>query len=182
MSTNGLYGFMKDGKLKITYNHFDSYPECLGKEIFNYIKNRTLSDLIKIYDSIELIDGDKKPTKEQKKKYELCSDVSVSRQSLNDWYCLLRNLQGDLFGHESYGVMIDYSMSFHEGYFPWAYVINIDNKSFDIYTNMYDTESGQYKFGIVLSLKLNRLPKVFPVNKIFKEMEKNHRKDPDNEV
>ena len=37
MGTRGLWGFRKDGKDKLTYNHFDSYPDCLGHTIVEFL-------------------------------------------------------------------------------------------------------------------------------------------------
>lgn len=33
MGTRGMYGFYRNGVTKATYNHFDSYPEWLGKKL-----------------------------------------------------------------------------------------------------------------------------------------------------
>jgi len=33
MGTRGAYGFRKNGIDKVTYNHFDSYPEQLGESL-----------------------------------------------------------------------------------------------------------------------------------------------------
>lgn len=33
MGTRGLFGLRKNNKDKTMYNHFDSYPSCLGEEI-----------------------------------------------------------------------------------------------------------------------------------------------------
>lgn len=39
MGTRGIYGFRKNKKDKTSYNHYDSYPSCLGEQMFDYIKN-----------------------------------------------------------------------------------------------------------------------------------------------
>ena len=39
MGTRGLYGFRKNGVDKVTYNHYDSYPEYLGRNILEFIRN-----------------------------------------------------------------------------------------------------------------------------------------------
>ena len=36
--TRGAYGFFSNTKVKLTYNHFDSMPEALGKEIVAFIR------------------------------------------------------------------------------------------------------------------------------------------------
>ena len=54
MGTRGLYGFRKNGKDKITYNHWDSYPEGLGQNVLNFVKETSIEELNSIYDKIIL--------------------------------------------------------------------------------------------------------------------------------
>jgi len=42
MGTRGLWGIRKDGKDKLTYNHYDSYPFLMQKDIFNFTKNTSI--------------------------------------------------------------------------------------------------------------------------------------------
>ena len=51
MSTNGIYGFRKNGEDKLTYNHCDSYFSYLGENIINFVKETPLQELNKIYDN-----------------------------------------------------------------------------------------------------------------------------------
>ena len=39
MGTSGAIGFVVDGKEFVAYNHFDSYPENLGKEVVEFIRS-----------------------------------------------------------------------------------------------------------------------------------------------
>ena len=97
MGTRGLYGIRRDGRDKLTYNHFDSYPSGLGKDFLKFCKMNTLQQLHRFYDNIVLVDEDSIPTFEQ---ITVCKkngyfDAFVSEQKDTDWYCLLRGLQGD---------------------------------------------------------------------------------------
>lgn len=38
MSTRGTFGFHENGKDRLYYNHYDSYPEGLGEAFINYLK------------------------------------------------------------------------------------------------------------------------------------------------
>jgi len=58
MGTRGVYGFERDGVKKITYNHYDSYPSALGKDVVSFIKKHSVDDLNKIFDNIFLVDKD----------------------------------------------------------------------------------------------------------------------------
>ena len=64
MGTRGLWGFRKDGKDKLTYNHFDSYPDCLGHTIVEFLKKHTKKELEDIAKRIVLVDEDKPATAE----------------------------------------------------------------------------------------------------------------------
>ena len=54
MSTRGALGFYKDGKEKIGYNHWDSYPSGLGQTVLNFLKGKTIDELKKFCDEIKL--------------------------------------------------------------------------------------------------------------------------------
>ena len=48
MATRGLYGLRKNGQDKLTYNHFDSYPDCLGRKILKLCCDSSVDDLDKL--------------------------------------------------------------------------------------------------------------------------------------
>ena len=48
MSTRGLWGFRKNDKDMLTYNHSDSYPEWLGKKICEFI-----TDMCETYPALQ---------------------------------------------------------------------------------------------------------------------------------
>jgi hypothetical protein len=116
MGTRGAFGFWKDGVHKVTYNHSDSYPSVLGNEVVEFIKGHTIGELNKIFDKIEMVDRNTKPTKEQIEKCKPFTDLGVSSQSTNDWYCLLREAQGNL-----------------SAYADWAYIINLSDNVLEVY-------------------------------------------------
>ena len=45
MSTRGCYGFRKNGIDKLTYNHCDSYPDCLGKTMMEFCKKTSIKEM-----------------------------------------------------------------------------------------------------------------------------------------
>lgn len=44
MGTRGIYGFRFSGTDKLTYSHFDSYPEGLGSEVVEFIRDSSVAD------------------------------------------------------------------------------------------------------------------------------------------
>ena len=53
MSTRGAVGIRRGGIDKVGYNHFDSYPEGLGKEILTWLKNTNMNKLEKFFQKIQ---------------------------------------------------------------------------------------------------------------------------------
>ena len=103
MSTRGAYGFIIDGVEKITYNHCDSYPECLGDNFIEWLKTKTIEELKDIAKKIELVNERVATTKEMVdyvQEFEACnnvaiSNIEVSKRTLEDSYCLFREAQGN---------------------------------------------------------------------------------------
>jgi hypothetical protein len=148
MGTRGAYGFRIDRKDKLTYNHFDSYPEILGRKMLEYIVATPLDMMREVASSIIMVDEHSKPDPELIKKYRKYSDLSVSEHRYDSWYCLLRNSQGDLFPYNNnLRHMIDYNNFPYDSLFcEWAYIINIDTKLFEIYRgfNKNPSAPGRY--------------------------------------
>lgn len=40
MGTRGTWGFVADGDEKLTYNHFDSYPDGLGVDVLDALREK----------------------------------------------------------------------------------------------------------------------------------------------
>lgn len=90
--------FSADNEVKAMYNHWDSYPTGLGETIVTWIKNLDeagIEDAIAKFKALVKVDPDVPPTAEQREKLLGYADLRVSTQSLDDWYVLLRETQGD---------------------------------------------------------------------------------------
>jgi hypothetical protein len=146
MGTRGGYGFSKDRQLKVTYNHYDSYPDVLGESIVGFIKNTSYEDMLKAYDNIELINEWEIPNEEQ---IQHCKDagtvdLGVSFGREDDWYCLLRKAQGDLSFYTLKGLKyMTNSEKFLENdtFCEYYYIISLDDK-----TLRFGTNYGDYDF------------------------------------
>ena len=95
MGTRGLYGFRFNGQEKFTYNHFDSYPGYLGSNMAEFCESTPVEQMKDIFQRIILVKEDSKPTPEQIEACRAFTNLGVSTGSENDWYCLLRELQGE---------------------------------------------------------------------------------------
>jgi hypothetical protein len=96
MGTRGCIGWTFDGKNYIeTYNHYDSYPEGLGKAMVEAIEvldmavlKENLKNIVSITDS-DVIVSDEQIIK----KYSKYSE-NPNKMEKVDWYWLLRSMQG----------------------------------------------------------------------------------------
>ena len=153
MGTRGLYGFRKNEQDKTTYNHFDSYPEYLGANILEFIKKHSIAEMNTFYDCIVMVNQNNIPTDEQKKncKENNFIDLSVGSQSENDWYCLLRNVQGDLetLYKCKYPYMIDNRDFIKDSLFcEYAYIINLDTNVLEFYKGFQHVPQDGNRYGI----------------------------------
>lgn len=99
MGTRGAVGVRSEGQLYITYNHWDSYPSGLGTEMVAFCRRltkETIATLKERFKHVKIVEQTGKATPEEQKKYIEAGfyDNGVSSQSSEEWYCLLRKLQG----------------------------------------------------------------------------------------
>lgn len=135
MGTRGAYGFIKNGEMKITYNHWDSYLSGLGFEVMKFIAKTSDKELNEIFDKIVMVDENSVPTEEQIKECEKYLNSNVGAGKIDDWYCLLRNAQGNLNEYKNgLRYMIDSKEFMGDSLFcEYAYILNLDNNYLEIY-------------------------------------------------
>jgi hypothetical protein len=171
MGTRGMYGFYKEGETKATYNHFDSYLDGLGNDVAKFVRATPIQELNEIFDRVELVDDEKEPTEEQIKHCEQWSDFNVSTGSPKDWYCLLRNAQGNLDAYKvGLKYMSDGSKFIKDSLFcEWAYIINLDDNVLEIYKgfqkkpqdNRYkieESDNGYWHCALIKTFPLGDIP------------------------
>ena len=142
MGTRGAIGFKVDGKYKVTYNHFDSNPDSLGAEIVAFVtdvvKNGGIETLKVHAKKVRLVKEDQDATVQDIKKYGEFLDLDVGNKKSQNWYCLLRALQG-IAGLEAIhagkvDVMIDSFAFLGDSLFcEYAYIINLDENRIEFY-------------------------------------------------
>jgi hypothetical protein len=136
MGTRGTWGFVLDDREKLTYNHFDSYPDGLGADLLNWLRDQRLEQLCSRVRALELVDESDKPTPEQQERLVAMGthDSDVSSGQTEEWYSLLRNCQGDPELTLKSGFMIEGAGFPLDSLFcEWAYVIDLDNQRFEVY-------------------------------------------------
>jgi len=148
MGTRGAYGYRLDGRDKVTYNHYDSYPIGLGLQILTYTLFNELETMRAVARRIELVDAESQPSPELVNRYRHYLDTRGGVSETPTWYWLLRETQGDLQPyHCDLRHMIDSQAFLYDSLFcEWAYVINLDNEQFEVYRgfNQDPSRSGRY--------------------------------------
>lgn len=156
METRGAYGFIVNGKTKVTYNHYDSYPSELGVKVLTALTGAlvaTAVPLVAVASAIEMVNEDDKPTPAQVTACAPFIDVDVGSQSTDDWYCLLRGAQGDIDSLLAGNVpfMIDSAPFLLDSLFcEWAYIMNLDTQKLEVYKgfNQDRKAAGRYAKGV----------------------------------
>jgi len=157
MGTAGSVGFIYKDKESLSYNHFDSYPDGLGRDVLELISKvnkeygwkefkQNASQLnnieVKEITDLELIE-----------KYKKYSDLDVSSKKFSDPYCLFRKIQGSQWIYEVYeGNLQDYKLDnkfIHNSLFcEYAYIINIDSMKLEFYSGFQKIPQIGNRFGI----------------------------------
>lgn len=152
MGTRGLCGFVVDGDVKSSYNHYDSYPSGLGAKIVEQIgyltKNFSEDELKEKVRDMFFVDDDSTPvTEDYIEKYKEYYDGNVGGSTEVTWPQLLRDTQGDLVKNIEAGVMLDTNDFARDSLFcEWGYLVNLDTKMLEVYRGFQKTSHADGRF------------------------------------
>jgi hypothetical protein len=130
MGTRGTYGWKHDGKFHLFYNHYDSYPEGLGRSVMGFIMDLDKEKFLKNAEKLIVIDEDTIPTEKDYEMYGKFWDKHVSDGI--SWYSLLRHIQDEYMEHIQLGDL--HHSPENNGFIKdslfceFGYVINFDTK------------------------------------------------------
>jgi len=130
MGTRGTIAVRIDGTTHSAYNHWDSYPSGLGEKMLAAAKVMLADRPVweqRVRDMKPV--PDRKPTEEEIKALEPFTDLGVSTGRTDDWYCLLRNTQGDILTTVKAGLYEPFPVGDEE----WSYVIDFDADIFEVW-------------------------------------------------
>jgi hypothetical protein len=140
MGTRGFVGVVVDGEVKIGYNHFDSYPEELGKNTYRAVQRwqdgggGEIEHRLGQARALKVVNTSTPPTAEQRDDLAKFADLNVGDRSLTDWYCLLRNTQGDIDAILDCGYVEDAADFPLDSLFcEWGYLVDFDKRRFEVY-------------------------------------------------
>lgn len=135
MGTRGSWGFIVDGKRWETYNHFDSYPSCLGNDMLRWARTVTdwdqVAERVRTLTVVREVDPCPPDVLAALTKAEI-ANPGVSRGT--DWYAAMRNAQGDPAMTLDSRYWLD-GTDFHKDalFCEWSYVFDLTAREFVIY-------------------------------------------------
>ena len=136
MGTRGVFGVRIDGVDKAGYTHWGGHPDNLGVSMVDQA-GKIMKDLElwkqRARDMV-LVSSEGEPTAEQIQKWSEFTDLGVSKQMDQDWYCLMRGAQDDLLVHLELGE-IDDAISFIKDSLSCEFgcLINLDEMTIEMY-------------------------------------------------
>lgn len=123
MSTRGAYGFKVNKEYKILYNHFDSYPSALGRDIVDFV-SRVKEHLPELKAKAEKMKAIKKEVKDHKNIQE------ILKQSL--WEDPVSVLDSVLLGMVSFYPCAEKFLE-DNLFCEYAYILNLDDNNLEIF-------------------------------------------------
>jgi hypothetical protein len=143
MGTRGTWGFVIDGRELLAYNHCDSYPEGLGDDVLKVARSMAVDEMRTAVRALKVVGPDpQEPTAEDIAALARWTNLNVGEKSTSDWYCLTREMQGDVAATMESGYFLAANPGWPADslFCEWGYVIDLDAGSFEVYRG-FQTEA-----------------------------------------
>jgi hypothetical protein len=152
-------GFATEGIFKAAYTHSDSYPDYLGKHVFEWALGADLEDAKARLKVLEDIDENEEPTPEQVERLKIAGFEQARVSTGADWYAWLRDCQGDPERTLNSGYIANNTEFGKDALFcEWAYVVDLDRKVVEVYSGSGGPRAGRWAKGgvnLVLTVPLD---------------------------
>jgi len=158
MGTRGLVGWKIDDKEHGMYNHWDSYPSGLGRDVINILKHLDLDQFKNNAKKVIFVNEEAKAPEELQIKYQKFSNLSVGKQDLSNWYCLLREIQGSDVLKVIESGEVEHIFDCND-YHVWGYILNCDLNQLEV-----------HHFGKTKVFSIDEIKKT-DIEEIIKEMD-----------
>lgn len=148
MGTRGFVGFVADGKEKIAYCHSDAYPGGLGADVLKWLHGvEDLDVLAAAIEALRVVGRDEVPTDEDIERLKPWTNLSVASRSTSDWYCLLRETQGEPAQMLRAGYIEDASEFPTDSLFAeWGFIADLDAGVFEAYRGFQEEPHDKGRF------------------------------------
>lgn len=146
MSTRGFLGFVAEGQEKITYNHSDSHPDGLGRDVLHFVRQlvkegpEALASAKRRAAELRVVTDETPITPEDIERLRPWTNTSVGRamhlaaEPPDSWYQLLRGTQGDPDAILTAGCLEDASGFPLDSLFAeWGYMVDFDGRKVEVY-------------------------------------------------
>ena len=159
MGTRGAIGFIVNGEEKVSYNHMDSYPSYLGKELLKDLT--TISDLNILHENvrrISMVDASDVPELSPEEIANLKEFTNTSVGQGDDWYSILRESQGSIQPYcrqeNPLRYMNDAKGFLYDSLFcEYAYIINLDTNMVEFYRGFNEHWDAPGRYACPIALK-----------------------------
>lgn len=167
MGTRGFVGFLGGDELKITYNHFDSYPSGVGVEVLRWLRQQVAENARAIKPAVQAMQMVSESVQDPNtQRWDDChpDDDALARlraAGLVDenvggpsdrvtWYQALRNAQGEPWKNLAAGYMIDNREFPLDSLFcEWGYLVVLDGDgAFEVYRGFQHAEHDEGRWGV----------------------------------
>ena len=133
MDTRGSYGVRIGGVDKFAYNHSDSYLSGLGvsllRDAFTIVAHE--KKYKELAEKLALVDQGAKPTEAHIRAFKAFHQYVGGK---DDYYALMRGLQGELKQELEFGIMVDGGGFICDSLMcEYAYVFNFDERTIELY-------------------------------------------------
>lgn len=151
MGTRGAFGVVVGGVEKIGYNQYDSYPSGKGIEVLQWLRGVVergeIDKVRKLATALRVVSNERKPTRADIKRLQSYTDLGVSEQSTDDWYCLTRAAHGDIGATLKSGYVLDSSTFPLDSLFcEWAYIIDFDAGTLEVHEGFQTSPPTEGRF------------------------------------
>lgn len=155
MGTRGSLGFIVEDKEYLAYNHFDSYPDGLGQDVLNFITELNENDGWQQFKenakNVVQLKGNRVTDTAIQEKYKKYSNLNVSEKTLEDPYCLFREIQdswmNEIYKGELQHFFFDNKFIKDSLFCEYAYIINLDTMKLEFYKGFQKKEQNGNRFG-----------------------------------
>lgn len=155
MGTRGYFAIVYKGKLYACYCHFDAYPQRpgMGWTLVQEIQWANLEMWKYALENIKIAEG--KPTQDDIDQLREYTDMRVSNNSTEDWYCLTRKCQGSILKTLQSGYFNGSVSKFDEAKLvdslggEWSYVVDFDNNEFRTFSGSNEIHIWKFRLDAI---------------------------------
>ncbi len=147
MSTRGFITFVVDGAEKTCYIHDNAYPGAAGLDTLNWLRREHHGFAERQARNLRPVDDNVPPAPADVDRLAPYTDLTVSKRSTADWYCLLRRTHGNP------AAILDAGWFEPADDFPadslyaeYGYVIDFDTKVLEAYVGFQEAPHNRGRF------------------------------------